>query len=213
LTEPEDQHQQSDLLEKVHDIGHELELSNEVLDKASELLDEYRDDFKIYGDYIPAATVHIASRLEDEPRTQKMITDYLESRNNLFSSTDDRLDEKIREAVKKLKKKDRIFEQLDPVESKDYLPYILNKLQVEVSKDERVKAEAYCDAVETRPGVARSKAAIAGACLKAAVEENSGNHSITNAQLAEVTGMNRNTFENNLDYLREEDVIPRAESA
>jgi len=198
----------NDLLKKVHQIGHGLELGDEVLDKASELLDDYRDDFNVCGDCFPAAAVHIASRLEDEPRTQKMITEQLRSRNNLFSSTDDRLEEKLREKVKKLKKKDDIFEQLDPVKSKQHLRYIIGQLQVEVSESVKGRAEAYCDVVESRPGVARSKAAIAGACLKAAMQENGGNPSVTHTQLAEITGMNKKTFENNLDYLREEDVLP-----
>lgn len=213
MIDTQEQEPQKDLLKEVHEICHGLEMSEDVLDKASELLDEYRDDFKVNGDYFPAAAVHIASRIEEEPRTQKMITEYLKSRDNIFDSTDDRLEEKVREAVKKLKKKDEVHEELELVKSKEYLPYIISQLPIEVKSSVAKRAKAYCDVVETRPGVARSKAAIAGACLKQAMEENGDDRIVTHTQLAKITGMNKKTFENNLNYLRENHVLPRTGSS
>jgi hypothetical protein len=66
-----------------------------------------------------------------------------------------------------------------------------------------VLAERYCDTAEEYNGLSRSKVAIAGACLKQAVEETREDTTVTHTQLADITGMNEKTFEDNLAAIRE----------
>ncbi|MFB1064831.1 hypothetical protein [Natrinema sp. H-ect4] len=201
--------ERNDLLKKVYEIGHGLDLSEDALDKAVDLVEAYRDQFKVYEQYLPAAAVHVASRLNDEPRTQKMIVAYLEAQDNLFTADkDEDISRYVREDVKKLRKQEGI--DLSLVRSTEYLDYIVRQLEnVEASDDVVETAEKYCEAVEKYNGLSRSKVAIAGSCLKAAVEEIGREHSVTTAQLADVTGMNRKTFENNLKHFRENEILPQ----
>lgn len=205
-TETQD-NDRSDLLKKVYEIGHGMDLSERTLDKAVDLVESYRDQFKVYEQYLPAAAVHVASRLNDEPRTQKMIVAYLEAQDNLFTADkDEDIGRYVREDVKKLRKQEGI--DLSLVRSTEYLDYIVSQLEHVTASDDLVgTAEKYCEAVEKYDGLSRSKVAIAGSCLKAAVEETGGDHSITTAQLAQVTGMNPKTFENNLKHFRENDIL------
>jgi len=193
--------------ESIQDISQGLDLSEDVLQRAVQILEEYRDHFKSEEKHLSAAAIHIASRLENEPRTQKMIVDYLERQNHLFSSDDGQLQRGVRENVKKLRKLPDI--NLSLVRSKQYLDYIVSQLEhVDVSNDVVETAEQYCETIEKRSGVARSKVAIAGTCLKTATEEHSEHQPVSHAQLASVTAMNRKTFENNLEYFRQNNILP-----
>lgn len=192
--------------ESIQDISQALDLSDDVLQQAIQILEEYRDQFKSNEEYLPPAAIHIASRLEDEPRTQKMIVDYLEQQRDLFSCDGGQLQRGVRENVKKLRKLPDI--NLSLVRSKQYLDYIVSQLQhVDVSNEVFKTAEQYCETIEKRSGVARSKVAIAGTCLKKAIEESSEHRSVTHAQLASATAMNRSTFQNNLEYFRENNLL------
>ena len=173
---------------------------------AEEIVEHHRSDFKVNEEYLPAAAVHLASRIEEEPRTQKMILDYLEQGNELFTSQSDRRKRKINEVVKKLKKQMDL--DLELVRSEEYLQYIVSKLDVvDVDEDVVEAAREYCQAVEEKKGVARSKVAIAGTCLKVALQERDGCDTVSNRDLADATAMNRNTFQNNLEYFREKDLL------
>jgi len=195
-----------DFQQNLQDICLALELSEEILKQAIELLEEYRGHFKPNDQHLPPAAIHVASRIKGQPRTQKMIVDYLRNEDHLFSSSADNLERRIRENVKKLRKMPDI--DVPVVRSKDYLEYISSQLHFDPSKRVLEAAKAYCIVVESRPGMSRSKAAVAGACLKAAVEDTGRKHTVTHDELAQVTGMNEKTFKDNLIDIRENIIKP-----
>jgi transcription initiation factor TFIIIB Brf1 subunit/transcription initiation factor TFIIB len=199
-----------DFQKQIQDLVQGLNLGEEVLEKAIELMDEHRSSFRDHDEHLPPAVVHVASRLVGEPRTQKVIADYIENRDHLLGFDDRHLRERMRENVKKLRKMDDV--QMSIVRSKQHLDFIASQLQnVEFSEEVLQTAENYCENVDSSYGVSRSKAAIAGCCLKQAFEEHTENRQLTHTQLAEVTSMNQKTFENNMKYLLENDLLYQQE--
>lgn len=195
------------MLSKLSKLGAGLEVSEETLDKAAELIDEYRDQLEVEEDHLPPASLHIASRINDEPRTQKMIlSELLADRHILNQRTAQYTEKDLRRQVKRTVKKlrEHIDAELSFVRSHEHLPYLVSQIDEIEENDEVVElAEEYCRTIQRQGGLSRSKVAIAGACLEAAVEETDVDYTLTHTQLAEITGMNRTTFENNLAAVQE----------
>ncbi len=135
-----------------------------------------------------------------------MILDYLRKEDHYFDSSPDNMKRRIRENVKKLRKMPDV--DVPVIRSKDYLQYISSQLHFDPGERVLKAAEAYCIVVESRPGMSRSKAAVAGACLKAAVEDTGRKQTVTHDELAQVTGMNEKTFKDNLSDIRENIIKP-----
>lgn len=192
-------------MKKTSELAYGLELSEETLDKAVDLVEEHRDLFKKNRvQHLPAAAIHVASRLQDEPRSIKMIYDQMEDQDQVLPSNNAPDEREVRKAVKKLRKQ----YNLNPVRSKQYLDFIASQLTRVKPEDEAVeRAEKYCETVEKTSGLSRSKVAIAGTCLKQAVEETREDTSVTHAELSEITGMHIATFKNNLKHFRENELL------
>ena len=154
--------------------------------------------------YLAPAVVHIASRLEDEPRTQKMIVDQVKSQNNLFNQQDD-IKRSIRSRVQKIRRNTDL--ELSLVRSEQYLEYIVSKINQNIPEKVIEEAQQNCRMIEDTKGIGRSKVAIAGCSLKAALNQRLKDKTITPRQFQDVTAMHRNTFSNNVTYFEEQGLL------
>ena len=134
-----------------------------------------------------------------------MIVKEIKKQGNVFDDTND-VKQGVRRSVKKLRNQPGI--DLSFIRSSEYLDYIASQIRhIDIEEETIQTAENYCRNVETTSGVARSKVAIAGTCLKKAVEENHEGQELTPAQLEEITGMKDVTFRNNTRFFNNKDLF------
>ncbi|WP_049937239.1 hypothetical protein [Haloplanus natans] len=122
--------------------------------------------------------------------------------------TEKDLKRQVKKTVKKLRK--HIDAELFFVRSHEHLSYLVSQIdQIEEDSEVVELAEQYCKTIQRQGGLSRSKVAIAGACLEAAVEETDVDYTLRHTELAEITGMNKTTFENNLAAIRENNLLSK----
>lgn len=166
----------------------------EIHDQAVQLLEDVPPEVKQHytPKHMAAAALHIAARSHDQPRTVKQLARDLEDLDGIH--VDSTHLGKTRRAVKKLKEVHDL--DPDPVLAEDYLPQLIQ--QLDLSADLEARCRDLLDRIRDRYlASGRSQIAVASAAAYLASQQESNVATLDPGELAEIACREKKTIRDN----------------
>lgn len=186
--------------ETIDELCRREDFSIKVQSDAVELLEDVAPEVKQHYQpkHMAAAAVHIAARLNDEPRTVKQLAADLEDMDTFH--VDSSHVTKTRRATKKLKEVHDL--DPDPVLAEDYLPQLIHQLDLS-DEVEEVCRDLLDRIREDYLGSGRSQIAVASAATYLATKKQNSLSTVDPGELAEVACREKKTIRDNARLFRE----------